>query len=80
MKFQQKKSKGTLYIFVLGIVSVIWVLLRVVPKPSRIAYPCQRVAVANASAFLIGLFGTVITAIFFKRAFSNFDRRTMSVI
>lgn len=64
-----KHPKGTVYFIVLGLVSVLWILLRVVPKPSRIAYPCQRVAAANAVAFLSWLFGTSITTIFFKKAF-----------
>ncbi len=69
METHRKKSKGTLYFIVLGIVSVVWLLLRVIPKPSRITYPCQRIAAANAVTFITWLFGTAIAAAFFKKAF-----------
>lgn len=34
-----------------GILAIIWFLMRVIPKPSRAAYPCQQVAVGLGSAF-----------------------------
>jgi hypothetical protein len=37
---------------VVGGLSLLWYLLRVVPKPSRAAYPCQRAAVPMAASFL----------------------------
>jgi len=37
---------------VIGIASLAWFLVRTGPKPSRAAYPCQRAAAANASAWL----------------------------
>lgn len=37
---------------VLGGLSLLWVLMRVGPKPARAAYPCQRVALPMAGAFL----------------------------
>jgi hypothetical protein len=40
---------GTLFV---GIASLVWFIIRTGPKPSRAAYPCQRVAAANASAWL----------------------------
>jgi len=43
---------------VIGLAALIWFLVRVIPKPSRAAYPCQRVAAPLASGFLIWLFGT----------------------
>jgi hypothetical protein len=38
--------------FLLGIASLLWFLIRTGTKPSRAAYPCQRAALANASAWL----------------------------
>ena len=35
-----------------GLASLIWVLIRVIPKPSRAFYPCQTVAIPAATAFL----------------------------
>ena len=70
---QGRKQKGTLYFIILGVVSIIWLLLRVIPKPDRITYPCQRMATANAVAFITWLFGTAIAATFFKKAFRKLN-------
>jgi hypothetical protein len=40
-----------------GLVSFVWFLLRVLPKPSRATYPCQRLSFPLASGFIIWLFG-----------------------
>jgi hypothetical protein len=37
----------------LGLCSLLWFLVRVLPKPSRAAYPCQRVAFPVASSFVV---------------------------
>lgn len=39
--------------FVLGLVALVWFLVRVIPKPSRASYPCQRAAFPLASAFVL---------------------------
>jgi len=39
----------------LGIISTIWFLIRVIPKPSRVAYPCMRVAAPFMSGFVLYL-------------------------
>jgi hypothetical protein len=44
-----------------------WFLLRVLPKPSRAAYPCQRVAFPIASTFVIWLLGTFGAALAVRR-------------
>lgn len=49
---------------VVGLISLIWFLIKVIPKPSRAAYPCQRIAAPLASGFvlwLVGLTGSVLT-------------------
>lgn len=38
--------------FFVGLASLLWFLLRTGTKPSRITYPCQRAALANASLWL----------------------------
>ncbi len=48
-----------------GLSALIWFLIRVAPKPSRAAYPCQRVAMPLASGFVIwfaGLAGSVVAS------------------
>ena len=51
-----------------GLASLAWFLLRVIPKPSRAAYPCQRVAAPLAGSFLLWLGGIVMTAVAFRHA------------
>ena len=41
----------------IGAVALLWLLVRVIPKPSRAAYPCQRAAMPMAVAFAVWLFG-----------------------
>lgn len=71
MKSKQKKSRGRLYFIVLGIVSIVWLLIRVVPKPSRITYPCQRMAATNAVAFITWLLGTIFAVTLFKKGIAR---------
>ncbi len=49
------RKRSRLYFYVAGILSVLWFLIRVIPKPSRAAYPCQRAAFPIASAFVLWL-------------------------
>ncbi len=57
------------YIFpVTGLLALIWFLVRVIPKPSRATYPCQRVAFPLASGFIIWLMGLIGSVAAFRRA------------
>jgi hypothetical protein len=63
-----KKLFRNLFLPVLGLSSLLWFLIRVIPKPSRAQYPCMKAAAPLASAFVVwvvGLFGSVL---FFKKA------------
>jgi len=51
-----------------GCISLIWFLLRVVPKPSRAAYPCQRVAAPLAGGFLVWLAGLIGSVFAYRKA------------
>lgn len=42
-----------------GLAALLWFLLRVIPKPSRASYPCQRAAFPIASGFVLWLAGTL---------------------
>ncbi len=55
-----------------GCLALVWFLIRVIPKPSRAAYPCQRAAFPLASGFVIWLAGLVTSAIAAKRAKQHF--------
>ncbi len=51
-----------------GLSAFVWFLVRVVPKPSRAAYPCQRVAMPLASGFVAWLVGLVVSVTACKKA------------
>lgn len=42
---------------ILGLAALIWILIRIIPKPSRAAYPCMKVAAPMASSFMLWLIG-----------------------
>jgi hypothetical protein len=81
MKTKTRKSRGLLFFIILGILSVVWFLIRVIPKPSRITYPCQRMAATNAAGFITWLFGTMVTFALFKNAREKLkeSRRAMGI-
>ena len=51
-----------------GLLALIWFLIRVIPKPSRAMYPCQRAAFPLASGFVIWLAGAIASITAFRRA------------
>jgi parallel beta-helix repeat protein len=51
-----------------GLLSLIWFLIRVLPKPSRAIYPCQRVAAPLASGFVIWITGLIGSALAYRKA------------
>lgn len=53
---------------VAGLFSLLWFLIRVIPKPSRATYPCQRVAAPLAGSFVIWLAGIIGSAMAYRRA------------
>jgi hypothetical protein len=52
----------------MGLVALVWFLVRVIPKPSRAAYPCQRVAAPLASGFVVWLTTAVGSTLVYRRA------------
>ena len=53
---------------ILGLCSLGWFLVRVIPKPSRAVYPCQRIAFPLASTFVLWLAGLAGSAVAFHHA------------
>jgi len=51
-----------------GLFSLAWFLIRVIPKPSRATYPCQRAAMPLASGFVAWLIGIVGSMVAFRKA------------
>jgi hypothetical protein len=63
-----------LIFFVMGIVSTIWFLIRVIPKPSRATYPCMQVAAPFMSGFityLLAVAGLTVVSRKFGRKIIN---------
>jgi hypothetical protein len=58
-----------------GLLALAWFIVRVVPKPSRATYPCQRAAFPLASSFVIWVM-TLVAAHF---AFSKLRRRATAI-
>lgn len=69
-------SKLQLNIFfpLLGIGSLLWFLIRVIPKPGRATYPCMRAAAPIASSFVAYLLGLTTFAIAVKKAKARFHQ------
>jgi hypothetical protein len=59
---------------IVGLLSLLWFLARVIPKPSRATYPCQRVALPLASGFAVWLLGLAGSVIVFRKAKRCFVR------
>jgi len=59
---------------IIGLVSLIWLLVRVIPKPSRAAYPCQRAAAPLASGFVVWLLGVLASVWAARKAKHHFYR------
>ncbi|MBN1479221.1 DUF362 domain-containing protein [candidate division KSB1 bacterium] len=62
---QNRMPKIILLLF--GFLSLIWFLIRVIPKPNRAMYPCQRIAFPVASGFVLWLVGLVSSVALFKK-------------
>jgi len=77
-KYPSRKTKyrWLMWIFpIMGLLSLIWFLIRVVPKPSRATYPCQRVVFPFASGFVTWLLGLGVCGAAFRKAKLSFARR-----
>jgi hypothetical protein len=73
---RNRKYRWLMWIFpIAGLMSLIWFLIRVLPKPSRATYPCQRVAFPLASGFIAWVLGLVGSGVALKKAKLNFSRR-----
>lgn len=53
---------------IIGLFSLIWFLFRVIPKPSRATYPCQRMAAPFATGFVVWIAGLIGSAIAYRKA------------
>ncbi len=61
-------SKKSVVIFYLsGILAFIWFLVRVIPKPYRATYPCQRAAFPLATGFIFHITGLIVGSLLYKK-------------
>src|SRR5450759_1989218 len=58
----------------MGIISTVWFLIRVIPKPDRAAYPCMRVAAPIMSGFFVYLLSLGGLSLVLKKAWKNLTR------
>ncbi len=72
--FLNNKKLKIIY-FLLGLFSFIWILIRIIPKPSRATYPCVQAAYPFAGSFLVYLAGLLTSAYAYTRALANFRKR-----
>ncbi|MBN2138946.1 MAG: DUF362 domain-containing protein [Sedimentisphaerales bacterium] len=72
--FRFKRPRLIWLMPIVGLVSLVWFLIRVIPKPSRATYPCQRVAFPLASGFVVWLLGLFGSAAAFRKARKSFLR------
>ncbi len=52
----------------MGLASLLWFLIRVIPKPSRASYPCQRAAFPIASGFVVWLSAVGVSSLAYCKA------------
>ena len=64
-----RKYPWLIWLFpIAGLLSLIWFLIRVLPKPSRATYPCQRVAAPLASGFVVWIAGIICSTLAYRKA------------
>jgi len=68
-------QKGKLLFMVIGIAAIVWFLIRVVPKPSRATYPCQKTAATIGGTFLLYLFGAISSMMVYDQIRSKFNKK-----
>jgi hypothetical protein len=68
------RSWPTLLLPITGLLALVWFLIRVIPKPSRATYPCQRMAAPVASAFVVWILGLFGSTVIWRRARNLLDR------
>ncbi len=63
----------------LGLAALVWFLIRVVPKPSRMEYPCQQVAAPIALSFVAFISSTLVGVGTWKRVWNLWNARRVTL-
>ncbi len=74
MKNLKKQIPFKILFFFMGIISTIWFLVRVIPKPSRAAYPCMKTAAPFMSGFIMYLITLTSTSFVIRLAGRKFKK------
>ena len=74
MKNLKKQIPFKILFFFMGIISTIWFLVRVIPKPSRAAYPCMKTAAPFMSGFIMYLITLTSTSFVIRLASRKFKK------
>ncbi|MBN2104844.1 DUF362 domain-containing protein [bacterium] len=69
-----------LFLPITGLLSALWMLLRIIPKPTRATYPCMKVAAPLASTFIAYSVGILVSAFSIKKARSAFRRKRFQLM
>lgn len=66
--FKNVTGLSRLLIPVLGIIAMVWIIIRVIPKPSRLSYPCVQSAIPFAAGFMGYLSMLALSTVAFVRS------------
>ncbi len=66
--YSRKDRNSKILILLVGILSTLWFLFRVIPKPSRASYPCVRAAAPFMTTFIVWISGMMASLVVFKKA------------
>jgi len=73
--FNRDNRASQFWLLLLGILSTVWFLIRVIPKPSRAQYPCMKICAPFMSGFIIQI--TMFTgSVFSYRWFHRYYLKT----
>jgi hypothetical protein len=65
---RHKGIKSVLLFPIIGLLSLLWVIIRVGTKPSRLRYPCMKVAVPTATSFVVYIIAIFTSLFSFHKA------------
>ena len=68
IKSKFRGIKSAFLFTIAGILSLLWVIIRVAPKPGRLRYPCMKVAVPTAASFLAYIIAIFTSLFSFSRS------------
>jgi len=72
---QKPKGFYKILFFVAGSLSIVWFLIRVIPKPSRAGYPCMKATMPVAYSFIAYLVSLGGSFFFYRKAFERIRER-----